>query len=138
MPGWVCVLSHFSRVQLFAIPWTIDCQAPLSLGFSRQEYWSELPCPPAGDLPDPGLEPKSPASPVLAGRFINAEPPGKPLMPANCWINTRIKPLSIPIPYRFSVLKIFASHFLSFFLQARVTPLYASVVPFLPAFVHRS
>ena len=52
-----CVLSHFSRVQLFVILWTLACQAPLSIGFSRQEYWSELRFPSAGDLTDPGIEP---------------------------------------------------------------------------------
>ena len=50
-----CVLSLFSSVQFFATPWTVACQPPLSMGFSRQEYWSELPCPPPGDLPDPGI-----------------------------------------------------------------------------------
>ena len=65
-----CVLSHFSSVHLFAIPWTVACQAPLSLGFSRQEYWSELPCPPTGDLPDPGIESTSLMSPVLVGGFF--------------------------------------------------------------------
>jgi len=50
-----------SRVQLFANPWTIAYQAPLSMGFSRQEYWSELPFPSPGDLPDPGIKPRSPA-----------------------------------------------------------------------------
>ena len=49
-----------SRVQLLATPWTVACQAPLSLGFSRQEYWSGLPCPPPGDLPNPEIEPRSP------------------------------------------------------------------------------
>ena len=48
--------SHFSRVQLFATPWTVARQAPLSMGFSRQESWSGLPCPPPGDLPDTGTE----------------------------------------------------------------------------------
>ena len=52
----VCMLSHFSRVWLFATPWTVAHQAPLSVGFSRLEYWSGLPCPPLGDLPDPGIE----------------------------------------------------------------------------------
>ena len=52
-----CMLSHFSPVQLFATPWTVGCQASLSLWFSRQEYWSGLPCPPPGDLPDPGSNP---------------------------------------------------------------------------------
>ena len=57
----VCALSHFSRILLFATPWTVAPQAPLSMGFSRQEYWSGLPCPPPGDLPNPGIEPTSPA-----------------------------------------------------------------------------
>ena len=48
------MLSRCSRVRLFATPWTVACQAPLSMGFSRQEYWSGLPCPRPGDLPDPG------------------------------------------------------------------------------------
>ena len=57
-----CVLSRFSGVRLCATPWTIDCQAPLSMGFSRHEYWRGLPFPSQGDLPDPGIEPGSPAS----------------------------------------------------------------------------
>ena len=60
----VCMLS---RVQLFATPWTVACQAPPSMGFSRQEYWSGFPCPPPVDLPDPGIKP---ASPALAGGFF--------------------------------------------------------------------
>ena len=59
-----------SRVQLFATPWTVALQAPLSMGFSRQEYWNGLPCPPPEDLPDPGIEPESLASPALAGGFL--------------------------------------------------------------------
>ena len=61
----LCVLSRFSHVQLLA------CQAPLSMGFSRQEYWSGLPCPSPGDLPDPGIEPESLMYPLLAGRFFS-------------------------------------------------------------------
>ena len=57
----VCILSLFSRVRLFATLWTVAHQAPLSMGFSRQEYWSALPCPPPGDLLDPGIKPVSPA-----------------------------------------------------------------------------
>ena len=60
-----CLLSLFSRVQLFAILWTVARQAPLSMGFSRQDYWSGLPCPPPGDPPDPGIKPASPAAPAL-------------------------------------------------------------------------
>ena len=62
-----CVLSCFSHIQLFNILWSVARQAPLSMGFSRQEYWSGLPCPPPGDLPHPGMEPTSPA---LAGGFF--------------------------------------------------------------------
>ena len=69
----VCALSH---VPLFAQLWTIAHRVPLSMGFSRQEYWSELPFPPPGDLPDPGIKPMSPASPALAGGFFTAEWPG--------------------------------------------------------------
>ena len=68
----VCLLSH---VRIFATPWTVSCQAPLSIGFSRQEYWSGLPFPPPGDLPYPEVEPMSPA---LTGGFFTTEPPGKP------------------------------------------------------------
>ena len=71
------MLSHFRRVRLFATPWTIAHQAPLSMGFSRQEYWSGLPCPPPGDLPDPGIEPMSPALQVDS---LPTEPPGKPIV----------------------------------------------------------
>ena len=63
--GHACVLSCFSCVQLFATPWTVACQAPLSMGFSRQEYWSGLPCPFPGDLPNPGIKPMSLTSPAL-------------------------------------------------------------------------
>ena len=64
-----------NRVQLFVTPWTVACQAPLSMEFSRQKYWSALPCPPPEDLPNSGIESVSPASPVLAGRFFTTEPP---------------------------------------------------------------
>ena len=63
----VCMLSHFSHAQLFETLLTEALQAPLSMGFSRQEYWSGLPCPPPGDLLRPGIEPVSPA---LTGRFF--------------------------------------------------------------------
>ena len=54
-------MKSLSRVQLFATPWAVAHQAPLSMGFSRQEYWSGLPFPSPGDLPNPGIEPGSPA-----------------------------------------------------------------------------
>ena len=68
-----CMLSH---VPLFATPWTVAFQT-LSMGFPRQEHKSGLPFPTPGDLPDPGIEPMSPA---LAGRFFTTEPPGKPIL----------------------------------------------------------
>ena len=65
-----CMLSCFSPVQLFATLWSVACQAPLSTGFSRQEYWSELPSPSPGHLPYRGIESVSLVSPALAGRFF--------------------------------------------------------------------
>ena len=70
-------LGILSRVQLFAIPWTIAHQAPLSMGFPRQAYRSGLPLPPPGDLPNPGTEPTSLGFPALAGGFFTTAPPGK-------------------------------------------------------------
>ena len=68
----LCVYSYMlSHVPLFATPWTVARQAPLSVGFPRQEYWSGLPFPPQGDLPDPGIKPVSLMSPALAGRFFS-------------------------------------------------------------------
>ena len=65
----------FSRVRLFATPWTVAHQAPPSMGFSRQVYWSGLPFPSPGDLPNPGTEPGSPS---LQADALLSEPPGKP------------------------------------------------------------
>ena len=64
------MLSRFSCVGLFATLWTVAHQAPLSMGSSRQDYWSGLPCPPAGDLPGPGIELVSLIAPALAGGFF--------------------------------------------------------------------
>ena len=71
---YACLLSHFSLVRLFATLWTVAHEAPLSLEFSRKEYWGRFPCPAPGDLPDSGIKP---ASPVLAGIFFTTEPLGK-------------------------------------------------------------
>ena len=71
----VCLVS---RVQLFATLWTVAHQAPLSLGFSRQEYWSGLPFPPPGDVPDPGTEPASPMFPVMQVDSLMLSHWGKP------------------------------------------------------------
>ena len=62
--------AKLSQSCLSATLWTTACQAPLSMGFSRQEYWSGLPCPPPGALPNPGIEPASAASPAVAGGFF--------------------------------------------------------------------
>ena len=74
----VCMVSSFSRVQLFETSWTVAHQAPLSMGFSRQEYWSGLPFTSAGDLSDPGMEPMSPVSPASQENSLPTELPGKP------------------------------------------------------------
>ena len=71
----VCCYCLVAKSNSFATPWTVAHQAPLSMGCSRQEYWSGLPFPSPGDLPDPGIEH---ASPALAGGFFTTEPPGKP------------------------------------------------------------
>ena len=75
---YIYIMVMFSHVRLFANPWTVTRQAPLSMWISRQEYWSGLPFIPPGSLPDPGFEPVSPMSPALAGRFFTVEPPGNP------------------------------------------------------------
>ena len=74
----VLVAQWLSRVLLFVTPLTIARQAPLSVGFPRQEYWSGLPFPSPGDFPDPEMEAASPVSPVLQAKSLLTEPPGKP------------------------------------------------------------
>ena len=69
-----------SGVLFFETPWTVARQAPLPMEFSREEYWSGLPFPAAGDLPDPGIQPASLLSPALASGFFTTAPPGKPLL----------------------------------------------------------
>ena len=75
--GWnrPCCAYSLGRVRLLATPWTVASQPPLSMGFSRREYWSGLPCPPPGDLPNPGIEPRSP---IQQADSLPAEPSGKP------------------------------------------------------------
>ena len=94
VPSWVClgklllsfpicvyvyVCVHAQSCLTLCDPWTIACQPPLSMEFSRQQYWSELPFPPPGDLPNSRIEPESPA---LASRFFITTPPGKPYIPS--------------------------------------------------------
>ena len=94
------VLSH---VRLFVTPWTVAHQAPLSIEFSRQEYWSGLPFPSPGDLPDPGIEPTSPTSPSLAGRYnvYKIDSPEKHTSP----IKHKIKLAQILILLKHSLIK---------------------------------
>ena len=76
------MLSRFSCVRLFVTLWTIARQAPLSTGVSKQQYWSGLPRPPPGNLPDPGIEPESLTSPALAGGFFTTSAPWEaPVLP---------------------------------------------------------
>ena len=80
LENWACMNEGAvlcSVVSDSVTPWTVARQAPLSMGFSRQESWSGLPFPSPGDLPGPGIKPTFPA---LAGRFFPTEPPGKPLL----------------------------------------------------------
>ena len=81
----VWMWKSLSHVQLFATPWGVARQAPLSMGFFRQEYWSGLSCPPPGELPDPGIEPRSPA---LQADSLPSEPPGswKNTMTTSKWV----------------------------------------------------
>ena len=78
------LLSH---VWLFVTTWTVACQAPLSMGFSRQGYWSGLPFPSPGDVPNWGIKPGSPVSLALADKFSITEPPGKPNIHISHWIS---------------------------------------------------
>ena len=73
-----CVCELLSHVRLFVTPWTVAHQAPLSMESSRQEYWSGLPCPPPGDLPDPGIELMSSVFPALQAGSLPLAPPRKP------------------------------------------------------------
>ena len=76
---WLCVQAQsLSPVQLFVIPQTVACQAPLSMGFSRQEHWNGLSFPTPENLPNLGIESESPESPTLAGECFTTESPGKP------------------------------------------------------------
>ena len=78
---------------ILATPWTIACQAPLFMGFPRQEYQNGLPFPPPGDLSNPGIKPSSPVSPVLEAESLAAEPPGKPLLQDYVLAKTKLKRL---------------------------------------------
>ena len=81
-------VQSLSRVRLFVTPWTVAYQAPLSMGFSRQECWSGLPFPSPGDLPDPGIKPGSPA---LQAEALPSEPLGNGLLKGTKVLRVRLK-----------------------------------------------
>ena len=84
----------------FATLWTVARQAPLSMGFPRQEYWSGLPFPPPGDLLHPGIKPESPASTALTGGFFTTEPPGKPTEAWKAFLNNKPEIKGPRVPWR--------------------------------------
>ena len=99
-----------SFIQLFATPWTIGHQTPLSMGFSRQKYWSGLLCPPPGDLPDPRVESGSPA---LQADSLPSEPPGKPSVQFSCLVmSDSLRPhgLQYPSPVHHQLLDLIQTH----------------------------
>ena len=87
----VLSLSHTSHIRTLANPWTAACQAPLSVGFPKQKYWSGLPFPSPGDLPNPGIKPTFLA---LAGRFFTTEPPQKHLLQLGLVNSELLNPIS--------------------------------------------
>ena len=100
------LLNH--SVQLFETLWIVACQSPLSMGFSRQEYWSGLPLSPTGDLPDPGIKPSSPASPTLQADSLLLKPPGKPMVPClgenKNWVLGLATRFILPVQVRCTIL----------------------------------
>ena len=107
LPGTIvhaCMLSRFNHVRLCATLWTVACQAPLSMGFLRQEYWSSLPYPPPGDLPDPGVENMSLISPALAGRFFTTSAAWEAQVILQIIANTDL--------FRSSKVRLYAEHHL--------------------------
>ena len=96
------LLSRFSSVRLFATVWTVACQAPLSMGFSRQKYWSGLPFPPQGNLSSPEIEPTTLLSLALAGGFFTT---------SATWEEVNIKSFNIVCCCSCTVLNVlFATH----------------------------
>ena len=88
------IMKSLSRVQLFATPWSIAHQAPLSMGFSMQEYWSGLPLLSPEDLLNPGIEPSFPA---LVGWFFTPEPTGNPLLSVHTWVKLNSQYVSVTL-----------------------------------------
>ena len=123
-PEEVLLLSH---VRLFATPWTVACQAPLSMGVSRQGYWSGLPFPPLGDLPDPGIELRSPALQVGSSP---TEPPGKPqyVLLSSMNISTHIRIFILMLDFFEDFCRKWSGKRLAAFLQSSSFERMASLV----------
>ena len=103
----MCVQS-LNHVRLFVAPWTVAYQAPLSVEFSRQEYWSVLPFPTPGNLPNPEIKPTYLESPALAGGFFTTEHPGKPRL----LLTPSQKPTAVSVPSpHLSILLLFITAF---------------------------
>ena len=94
-----CLLSRFSSVRLRVTVWTVDCQAPLSIGFSRQEYKSGLPCPPPGDHPNPGIEPTFLSLLPWQAGSLPLVPPGNPVSKSKMSLKDRIQQEVLEINY---------------------------------------
>ena len=124
-----CVLSRYSCVWLFVTLWIVVHQAPLFMGFSRQKYWSGLPCPLPGDLPHPGIKPESLMSPALAGVFLPLVPPGKPnsnLMEPN--LSGKVQVSGIQLRIRKALIGAFKKSYISHIKKKKVTEyLYCAV-----------
>jgi len=89
----IVVAESLSHAQLFATPWTVTYQVPLSLGFSRQEYWSGLPCLQQGTLPNPGIKPTSLTSPAWAGSFFTTSATWEAIKCEYTWVKKKTLPL---------------------------------------------
>ena len=105
VPGWIsqaCVPSRFSRVGLFATPWTLTRQSLLSMGFFRREFWSGFPCPPPGDLPDPGIKPATLKSVLAGGVFATSANVAQNPHTAPCFLPCQARALRLtfsPFPF---------------------------------------
>ena len=121
----MCAVSPFSCVQLFVTLWTTACQASLSVGFSSQEYWSGLPCPPPRNLPDLGVEPKSLMSPALAEGFFTTSTAWKGHLYVNSYKKLTFKSKSFENEILFEGF-IFCKSFFHVFLQLQCWLLFFS------------
>ena len=129
----MCILSLFSCVQLSAALWTVARQALLSMGFSRQEYWNGLPCPPPGDLPDPGIKPVSLMSPALTGGFVTTSVTWEALARPHCCSVAKLH-LTLHNPMDCSTPGSFVPHHLPEFAQVHFQCIGDAIQPSHPLF----